>query len=157
MLKFFREMKARRMSKIVDEVRQQLIEEMSSVTIETKRELESFVIHKTNDITIDYRELAGHIEYYDVANHIDEAAVADYISDVDVAYHIDVHDVASAIDTDDIAQEFSTYEIAQEIDVSDIVDHIDIDDLVDDVRRDILGQVEGLISDAIDELQITRG
>ena len=150
-------MKARRMKKIVDEVRQQLIDEMSSVTIEAKRELESFVIHKTNDVTIDYRELAGHIDYYDVAEHIDESEVANYISDSDIAYHIDAYDVASAIDVDDIAQHFDSYTLAQEIDISDIAHHIDLDNSLDDVRRDILSEVEDMVSDALDSLEITRG
>ena len=157
MFRIFREMKARRMNKIVDEVRQQLIEEMSSVTIEVKRELESFVIHKTNDVTIDYRELAGHIDYYDVAEHIDESEVANYISDSDIAYHIDAYDVASAIDVDDIAQHFDSYTLAQEIDISDIAHHIDLDNSLDDVRRDILSEVEDMVSDALDSLEITRG
>ena len=157
MFRIFREMKARRMNKIVDEVRQQLIDEMSSVTIEAKRELESFVIHKTNDVTIDYRELAGHIDYYDVAEHIDESEVANYISDSDIAYHIDAYDVASAIDVDDIAQHFDSYTLAQEIDISDIAPHIDLDNSLDDVRRDILSEVEDMVSDALDSLEITRG
>lgn len=157
MFRIFREMKARRMNKIVDEVRQQLIDEMSSVTIEAKRELESFVIHKTNDVTIDYRELAGHIDYYDVAEHIDESEVANYISDSDIAYHIDAYDVASAIDVDDIAQHFDSYTLAQEIDISDIAHHIDLDNSLDDVRRDILSEVEDMVSDALDSLEITRG
>ena len=157
MFRIFREMKARRMNKIVDEVRQQLIDEMSSVTIEAKRELESFVIHKTNDVTIDYRELAGHIDYYDVAEHIDESEVANYISVSDIAYHIDAYDVASAIDVDDIAQHFDSYTLAQEIDISDIAHHIDLDNSLDDVRRDILSEVEDMVSDALDSLEITRG
>ena len=157
MFRIFREMKARRMNKIVDEVRQQLIDEMSSVTIEAKRELESFVIHKTNDVTIDYRELAGHIDYYDVAEHIDESEVANYISDSDIAYHIDAYDVASAIDVDDIAQHFDSYTLAQEIDISDIAHHIDLDNSLDDVRRDILSEVEDMVSDALDSLEISRG
>ena len=156
MLKFFRKMKAQRMNKIVDEVTRQIEEKMDFL-------FEDFICKMNGqllDLSIpecDYRELAGHIDYYDIAEHIDESAVANYISDCDVAYHIDVHDVASAINIDDIAREFDTYTIAQEIDISDIVDEIDLDDLLDDARRDILGEVEGMISDAIDDLQITRG
>ena len=157
MLKFFREMKARRMNKLVDEVRQQLIEEMASVTIEAKRELESFVITKTNDVTIDYGELLRFVDYSDIAYHIDTQDIADEISTDDIAYHIDLHEIASNIDASDVAEHFDHYTLAQEIDVADIVSEIDLDDLLDDTRRDILGEVEGMISDAVDSLEVTRG
>lgn len=160
MLKFFREMKARRMNKIVDEVRQQLIEEMSSVTIEAKRELESFVIHKTNDVTIDYDELVRLVDYSDIAYHIDTQDLADEINTDDIAYNIDLYEVANNIDASEVAEHFDHYTLAQEIDLSDIAEYIDLDDIrqeVQETKDEIISEVEGMISDAVDNLEITRG
>ena len=160
MWKFIQNMKARRMNKIVDEVRQQLIAEMGSVTIEAKRELESFVISKTKDVTIDYDELARYVDHCDIAYNMDASDIAEYIDTDDIAQYFDTHDIASNIDTDDIAQYFDSYTLAQEIEMSDIAEYIDLDDIrqeMQEAKDEIISEVEGMISDAVDSLEVTRG
>ena len=157
MLNFIKKIKARRMNKIVDEVRQQLIEEMASVTIEAKRELESYVISKTNNVTIDYDELVRFVDYSDIAYHIDTQELADEISTDDIAYNIDLYEVASNIDASDVADHFDHYSLANEIEISEVAGYLDLDSQLDDMRNDIISEVEGMISDAVDNLEITRG
>ena len=154
MLKFFREMKARRMNKIVDEVRQELLAEFLLISQDGMKE---FVDSRINSQEIDYDELARNVDYSDIAYHIDRQELADEISTDDIAYHIDLYEIASNIDVSDVAEHFDHYTLAQEIDVSNIAEYIDLDSRVDDLRDDIISEVEGMISDAVDELEITRG
>jgi hypothetical protein len=147
MLNYFRKKKQEKMNKIVDEVRQQLIEEMASVTIEAKRELESFVISKANEVSIDYYELSQNIEYDNLGDYIDNSEVADYVEveASDIAYNVDVHDVAGYVDCDEIANALDTSEIAQYVEVD-----------FDDLKSEIFAEVEDMVNSAIDDLEIKR-
>jgi len=105
MLKFFREMKARRMNKIVDEVTRQIEEKMDFLFDDFVSKLNG----QLQDIAapeIDYNQLACQIE---------------------------ISDVAEYIDLDDIRQEMQ------------------------ETKDEIISEVEGMISDAVDGLEITRG
>ena len=161
MLNFIKKIKARRMNKIVEEVRQELLAEFLLMSWDgMKNFVDERIDGQVKDMKvpeIDYNELGHHIDYSEVAYHADNQEIADYISVDDIAYNIDVSDIAGYIDTDDIAQHFDHYTLAQKIDLADVVSELNIDDMLDDVRRDVLGEVEGMISDALDDLEITRG
>lgn len=157
MLKFFREMKARRMNKIVDEVRQELLAEFLLISQDGMKE---FVDSRINSQEIDYDELVRHVDYSDIAYHIDTQELADEISTDDIAYNIDLYDVANNIDASEIAEHFDHYTLAQEIEMSDIAEYIDLDDIrqeMQETKDEIISEVEGMISDAVDSLEVTRG
>ena len=159
MLKFFREMKARRMNKIVDEVTRQIEEKMDFLFDDFVSKLNG----QLQDIAapeIDYNQLACHVELSDIAYHIDTQNLADEISTDDIAYHIDIYEVASNIDASDVAEHFDHYTLAQEIEISDVAEYIDLDDIrqeMQETKDEIISEVEGMISDAVDGLEITRG
>ena len=159
MLKFFREMKARRMNKIVDEVTRQIEEKMDFLFDDFVSKLNG----QLQDIAtpeINYDELVRFVDYSDIAYHIDTQDIADEISVGDIAYNIDLYDVASNIDASHVAEHFDHYTLAQEIELSDIAEHIDLDDIrqeMQETKDEIIGEVEGMISLAVDSLEITRG
>lgn len=156
MLNFIKKIKARRMNKIVEEVARQIEEKMDFL-------FDDFVSKMNGQLQnmevpeIDYNEVAYRLDYSQIAYYADTEEIADYFSVEELAGNIDVSDIAGYVDTDDIAQHFDHYTLAQEIELSDVSEYIDLDDLMDDVRRDVLGEVDGMIEDALDSLKITRG
>lgn len=157
MLNFIKKIKARRMNKIVEEVRQQLIEEMELHCTRVQGQLESFVIHKVNHMEVDYDEVVSHMDYSEVAYYADMSEVADYISVDDIAYNMDVSEIAQHIDADDIADRFDYHQLAQEVDIVDIADELCLDEKLEDLKCEVMNAAEDLIANTIDNLQIRRG
>jgi len=164
MWKFIQNMKARKMNKIVDEVRQELLAEFLLISQDGMKEfVDSRIEGQLQDLAvpeIDYDEMARYIDHSDVAYNMDASDIAEHIDSYDIAQNVDIIDIASNIDTDDIAQHFDSYTLAQEIEMSDIADYIDLDGIrqeMQDTKDEIISEVEGMISDAVDSLEVTRG
>lgn len=157
MLKFFRNMQARRMNKIVEEVRQQLIEEMELHCTRVQGQLESYVINKVNHMEIDYDELAENLDDWKIADSIDYQSVADHLDHHHLAQEIDAHDVAMEMDAYDVAQEMCHYEISQNLDMDELADKVGSNLDLESMNEGLLDIVDDKISDALDELEITRG
>jgi len=171
MWKFIQNIKARRMNKIVDEVRQELLAEFLLISQDgmegfvdsrVKGQLQSLAVPE-----IQYDELAKYVDHSDIAYNMEASDIAEYIDSCDIAEYVDTHDIASNIDADDIAQHFDAYTIAQEIELSDIGEYIDLDSLrneMQETKDEIISEVTGMIEDAvaevessIDDLTVSRG
>ncbi len=148
-------MKARRMNKIVDEVTRQIEDKMDFLFDDFVSKMNDAV----SDLSIDYDEMSRYIDHSDVAYNMCASDIAEYIEidTYDIAQDIDTYTVASEIDTHDLAQNIDLDDVASRINIDDVIESFNIESRFEEAQLGLIAEMENMISNAIDELQITRG
>tara|TARA_Y100000114_G_scaffold156271_1_gene182932 strand:+ start:7505 stop:7978 length:474 start_codon:yes stop_codon:yes gene_type:complete len=157
MWNYIRKKKQAYRQKIVDEVRQEMIEDIESHLKRVQGQLESYVTDKVNHMEIDYEVMVGHLDYYDVANCLDYCEVADNLDHHHIAQEIDVDDISRNLDVYDVAQNICHYEVAENLDLDDIATRVSSNLDLDTMNEELLDMVDDKINEALDDLEITRG
>ena len=157
MWNYIRKKKQAYRQKIVDEVRQQMIEEIESLKAKTKTELVSYIVSRVNDMDINYEELSSNLDVWKIIEYIDYQEVADNLDHHHIALEIDVDDISRNLDIYEVAQELCHYEVAQNLDLDDIATRVSSNLDLDSINQDLLDVVDDKITDALNELEITRG
>ncbi len=154
MWKFIQNIKARRMNKIVDEVTAQIEEKMDFLVDDFVSKMNGAL----SNLTIDYDEMARYVDHSDVAYNMDTSDVAEYIEvdAYDVAQNLDAYTVGYEI-LDEVVSAIDVEDVASNLNVDDIVESLNIDSRIEDAQLTIMAEVENMISNAIDNLEITRG
>lgn len=157
MWNYIRKKKQAYRQKIADEVKAELLDELSNqmakVQMELDDKVEAIVVGDMDycklAMNVDYSEIVYNMDIYDIAREID-------VSDIE----IDLQDLASYLDTYDIAQEINAYEIASNMDINEVASNITIDNMteyLEETKDEIMSQVEDMINDTVDELSVVRG
>lgn len=157
MWNYIRKKKQAYRQKIADEVKTELLEELSSQMTRIQMELDDKVEAIVVD-DMDYGKLAMHVDYSEMVYNMDMYDIAREIDVSDI--EIDLQDLAGYLDTYDIAQEIDTYEVASNMDCNEVASNITIDNMseyLEETKDEIMSQVEDMINDAVDELSVVRG
>ena len=154
MWKFIQNIKARRMNKIVDEVTAQIEEKMDFLVDEFVSKMNGAL----SNLSIDYDEMARYIDHSDVAYNMDASDIAEYveIDSYDIAQNLDAYTVGYEI-LDDVVSAIDVEDVASNLNLDDIVESLNIDSRFEDAQLELIAEMENMISDAIDNLEITRG
>ena len=160
MWNFIKNMKARRMNKIVDEVTGLVEEKMDFLFDDFASKMNAAL----SNLSINYDELARYVDHGDIAYNMDASDVAEYIEvdAYDIAQNFDTYTIASEIDVDDIAQNIDLEHVATYINLDDI--ELNIRSEIEETKDEIIAEVTTMIEDAvaevessIDQLTVTRG
>mgnify|MGYP003652324745 CR=1 FL=1 len=145
MFNILKNIKARRMNKIVNEVTRQ-IEEVINARFD-------HAVEQLNEVDVDYSRVASHLCTSDIAYNLDYHQLSQEICTYDIASEIDVYEIASNIDASEIAEHFDTHDLASEIEVSDLAEYVDMDTKLSNYHDELISEVEGMIEDAVSEVE----